>query len=94
MKGLLETSLLTLATSTFIIASQDLQYLSGKISASSLFARQGSCGVGATCAEACGTGWETCDHDPYCYNPTAGDVCYFSSTIYALWLTRRIDLLW
>ena len=36
------------------------------------------CGVGTTCAEACGAGFEMCGKIPEqtrCYNPTAGETC-------------------
>ncbi|KAL2266971.1 hypothetical protein VTJ83DRAFT_4248 [Remersonia thermophila] len=36
------------------------------------------CGVGPTCAAACGAGYETCssgDDEVHCFNPSAGEVC-------------------
>ena len=39
---------------------------------------QAACNTGATCAEACGAGYETCasgDNAIHCFNPTAGEVC-------------------
>lgn len=39
---------------------------------------QAVCGAGATCAEACGAGYETCsssDSQVHCFNPTAGEIC-------------------
>lgn len=74
-------SLLALTTPTVVVASQEFQHISGRISANSLFARQDPCGEGATCAEACGPGHETCDHLPFCYIPSAGEVFYFPGTI-------------
>ncbi|KAL2121496.1 hypothetical protein VTJ04DRAFT_5523 [Mycothermus thermophilus] len=36
------------------------------------------CGVGPTCAAACGAGYETCasgDDEVHCFNPSAGEIC-------------------
>jgi len=49
---------------------------------------QTACSVGATCAESCGAGYETCNDsnnpDPsysfYCYNPSLGDTCCSDDT--------------
>lgn len=39
----------------------------------------GVCGIGLTCAEACGDGFETCSAKEtsllFCYNPGAGQTC-------------------
>jgi hypothetical protein len=39
---------------------------------------QSVCGTGATCAEACGAGYDTCvsrDNSVHCYNPKAAETC-------------------
>ena len=33
------------------------------------------CGVGDTCIEACGAGWEQCGNGLSCYHQSAGDIC-------------------
>ncbi len=44
---------------------------------------QSVCGTGATCAEACGAGYDTCtsqDNAVHCYNPQAAETCCSDGT--------------
>lgn len=55
----------------------------GRRQASGYQPTQSQCGTGATCAEACGAGYETCtssDNAVHCFNPAAAETCCPDST--------------
>jgi hypothetical protein len=82
-------SLAALAALTSVAsATSDLRFTKATTQRSLLFGRDLDiayapettvCGEGATCAEACGTGYEQCfsndDSAGHCFNPSAGETC-------------------
>ena len=81
MKLLHSLALLGLSLSSVALANSGFFHISHKHPLNGLSTRQTQyCDTGATCAEACGAGFEQCGTSSVkCYNPTAGEVSAFMS---------------